>query len=176
MMDRRTFIPSVAFGLCATPLAANAQPAGKIYRIGVLGSGPMRTDAEFRQSAWVLGLRDLGWIERQNIVLERRSSNGKADLLPGLARDLVRANVGVIATFSSADTVAAEISRERSFGSKSCRTRDLGTSPAEIGPTGPQEGVRQIASGRLPHRGILFAAVRTRLGRGILRTLQPFRV
>ena len=68
----------------------------------------MRTDAEFRQSAWVLALRDLGWIEGQNIIFERRSSDGKAELLPGLAQELVRANVDVIATFSSADTVAAK--------------------------------------------------------------------
>jgi ABC-type uncharacterized transport system substrate-binding protein len=108
MMDRRKFISSVAFGLCATPLATYAQPAGKMYRIGMLSSASMQTDADFRQSAWVLALRDLGWIEGQNIVFERRASDGNADLLPGLARDLVRANVDVIATFSSPDTVAAK--------------------------------------------------------------------
>jgi putative ABC transport system substrate-binding protein len=108
MMDRRTFISSVAFGLCATPPAAYAQPAGRMYRIGLLSSAPMRTDAEFGQSAWVLALRDLGWIEGQNIIFERRASDGKADLLPGLARDLVRANVDVIATLSSPDTVVAK--------------------------------------------------------------------
>jgi putative ABC transport system substrate-binding protein len=108
MMDRRTFISGVAFGLCATPLAAHAQPAGKMYRIGFLSSGPMRTDAEFRQSAWFLAMRDLGWIEGQNVIFERRASDGKAELLPGLARDLVRASVDVIATFSSPDTVAAK--------------------------------------------------------------------
>ncbi len=107
-MDRRAFMSSVAFGLCAMPLATNAQPAGKIYRIGLLSSATMRTDADFRQWAWVLALRDLGWIEGQNIVFERRASGGKADLLPGLARDLVRANVDVIATFSSFDTLAAK--------------------------------------------------------------------
>jgi putative ABC transport system substrate-binding protein len=108
MMDRRKFISSVAFGLCATPLATYAQPAGKMYRIGMLSSASMQTDADFRQSAWVLALRDLGWIEGKNIVFERRASDGNADLLPGLARDLVRANVDVIATFSSLDTVSRE--------------------------------------------------------------------
>jgi putative tryptophan/tyrosine transport system substrate-binding protein len=108
MMDRRKFISSVALGLCATPLATYAQPAGKMYRIGMLSSASMQTDADFRQSAWVLALRDLGWIEGKNIVFERRASDGNADLLPGLARDLVRANVDVIATFSSSDTVAAK--------------------------------------------------------------------
>jgi putative tryptophan/tyrosine transport system substrate-binding protein len=107
-MDRRTFIVGAAFGLCATPPAAFAQPAGKVYRIGLLSSAPIRTDAEFRQSAWVLALRDLGWIEGQNIIFERRASDGKAELLPGLAQDLVRAKVDIIATFASADTAVAK--------------------------------------------------------------------
>jgi putative tryptophan/tyrosine transport system substrate-binding protein len=108
MMDRRAFISNITLGLCAAPLAANAQPVQQVYRIGLLSSAPMRADAEFRQWTWVLALRDLGWIEGQNIVFERRASDGKADLLPGLARELVRANVRVIATFSSADTFAAK--------------------------------------------------------------------
>ena len=107
-MDRRTFIVSVAFGLCVKPPSAFAQPMGKVYRIGLLSSAPRRTDAEFGQTAWVLALRDLGWIDGQNIVFERRSSDGKIELLPGLALDLVHAKVDVIATFSSADTVAAK--------------------------------------------------------------------
>jgi putative ABC transport system substrate-binding protein len=108
MVDRRTFVSSIAFGLYATLPAAFAQPAGKMYRIGLLSSAPMRTDAEFRQSAWFLAMRDLGWIEGQNVVYERRAADGKAERLPGFARDLVRANVNVIATFSSPDTVAAK--------------------------------------------------------------------
>ena len=108
MLDRRAFLSGVACGLCAAPLAARAQPAGKTYRIGILGNTSMRTDAEFRQSAWVLALRDLGWIEGQNVVFERRASNGNVDLLPGLARELVRANVDVIATLSSPETFAAK--------------------------------------------------------------------
>jgi putative ABC transport system substrate-binding protein len=106
MIDRRRFIGALA-ATAVVPLSG-AQPAGKVYRIGLLSSAPVRTDAEFRQSAWFLAMRDLGWIEGQNVVFERRSSDGKAELLPGLARDLVRANVDVIATFSSADTVAAK--------------------------------------------------------------------
>jgi putative ABC transport system substrate-binding protein len=57
----------------------------------------MRPDAEFRQSDWVLALRDLGWIEGKNVVFERRASDGKSELLPRLARELVNANVGVLA-------------------------------------------------------------------------------
>jgi putative ABC transport system substrate-binding protein len=95
-------------GFCAAPLGASAQPAAKVYRIGVLGNTQMRPDAEFRQSPWVLALRDLGWIEGQNVVFERRASDGKAELLPGLARDLVAAKVDLIATFSSIDAAAVK--------------------------------------------------------------------
>jgi putative ABC transport system substrate-binding protein len=107
-MDRRTFVFRVVVGLCAAPLAAIAQPARKMYRIGVLANAPMRTDAEFRHSTWFLALRDLGWIEGQNIVFERRASDGKAELLPGLARDLVGSNVDLIGAFSSSDAAAAK--------------------------------------------------------------------
>lgn len=107
-MRRRTFIALLGGAALACPLAVRAQqPAGKVYRIGVLSSASKPTDAEV-ESPWLLALRDLGWIEGQNVVIERRYSEGKADLLPGLARELVSANVDVIATFGSgADTNAA---------------------------------------------------------------------
>ena len=107
-MDRRTFVAGVACGLGAWVPAAGAQPGGKVRRIGLLSSAAMRTDAEFRQSNWVFALRDLGWVDGQNVVFERRAADGKADLLPGLAQDLVRANVEVIATFGSIDAAAAK--------------------------------------------------------------------
>lgn len=108
MMDRRTFVSSVVFGLCATPLGAIAQPAGKMYRIGLLANTTTRPDAEFRQSPWFLALRDLGWVEGQNVVFERRGTDGRAELLPQLARELVAAKVDLIATFSSIDAAAAK--------------------------------------------------------------------
>jgi putative tryptophan/tyrosine transport system substrate-binding protein len=108
MMDRRTFVSRVVFGICATPLAASAQPAGKMYRVGLLASTALRPEAEFRQSVWFLALRDLGWVEGQNIVFERRGTDGKAELLPAMARELVGANVDLIATFGSADAAAAK--------------------------------------------------------------------
>lgn len=106
-MDRRTFVAAVAVSLGVLPPAADAQPAGKVFRIGVLGNTTMRPDDEFRNSIWVLALRDLGWVEGKNVVFERRASDGKAERLPSLARELVGANVDLIATFSSADAAAA---------------------------------------------------------------------
>ena len=107
VMDRRKFVAGAALGFGAWVPAAGAQPAANVRRVGLLSSGAMRTDAEFRQSNWVLALRDLGWVDGQNVVFERRAADGKADLVPALARELVRANVDVIATFGGSDTLAA---------------------------------------------------------------------
>jgi putative ABC transport system substrate-binding protein len=69
-MARRAFVSTVALGLLAAPLAAEAQPAEKVYRIGFL-SGTTATVAgplnNFRQ-----GLRDLGYEEGKNILIESR--------------------------------------------------------------------------------------------------------
>lgn len=104
-MQRRTLLLGGAAS--AFPFAVGAQqPVRKVYRIGVLSSAS--PDLEFSQSPWVRALREFGWIEGQNLAFERRYSEGKPDLLPGLARELVRANVDVIATFASQDTDAAK--------------------------------------------------------------------
>jgi len=72
----------VALTVLAEPLAVRAQPTGKVYRIGVLsgasaGSAPLEA---FRQ-----GLRELGWVEGQNIVVEYRFAEDRLDRLPDLA-------------------------------------------------------------------------------------------
>jgi putative ABC transport system substrate-binding protein len=91
-VDRRTWL--VGFpGLLAAPLAADAQPAGKNPRIGILrpGSPPDPLLDAFRQ-----GLRELGYDEGRNISIEYRWAEGKDERLPGLAADLVRLKVDVI--------------------------------------------------------------------------------
>jgi len=93
-MDRRSFIGTLAGGLLAAPLAAEAQPAGKVPRIGFLfsgASGPAREVDTFRQ-----GLRDLGYIEGQNIAIEYRFAGGQVERLPELAAELVRLKLDVI--------------------------------------------------------------------------------
>src|ERR1043165_3973933 len=91
-MNRRdTVLALLALG--AMPLAVEAQQAGKIYRIGFLrrtAPEPAAFEA-FRQ-----GLRDLGYIETQNVVIEQRYAHGASDRLPGLAADLVRLKMDVI--------------------------------------------------------------------------------
>jgi ABC-type uncharacterized transport system substrate-binding protein len=103
-MERRTFLGVIAGGLLAAPLAVEAQRAGKIWRVGVLGNSPSpHLDDAFRK-----GLRDLGWIEGQNIVLEYRYSEGRPERLPGLAAELVRINVDLIVAWASPEVGAAE--------------------------------------------------------------------
>ena len=90
-----TLVVTLALGLLAGPLPAEAQQPGKVYRIGYLRhvSGPHAQDETFRQA-----LRDLGWIEGQNIAIEYRWAAGKIDRLPALAEELVRLKVDLIVT------------------------------------------------------------------------------
>ena len=93
-MDRRTFLGTLAGGILATPVAGEAQPAGKIYRVGVLLFGTPDTDPNL--PSFRAGLRDLGYIEGKNIVLEYRYAEGKPSRLPDLARDLASAKPDAI--------------------------------------------------------------------------------
>jgi putative ABC transport system substrate-binding protein len=105
-MDRRTFIGTLAGGFLATPLATTAQPSGKVWRIGVLtlSTATWVPNADgFRQ-----GLREQGYVEGQNIVIEHRDAAGKADRLPTLAGELIRLKVDVIVTQSNVAALAAK--------------------------------------------------------------------
>jgi len=92
-MDRRAFIGTLAGGLLAAPLAAEAQPAGKMYRIGMLETTSVALNAAnleaFRQR-----LRELGYVERQDYAIEYRSADGRPDRFPDLAAEPVRLKVG----------------------------------------------------------------------------------
>jgi putative ABC transport system substrate-binding protein len=95
----------LTLGLLAAPLVAAAQPARKVYRIGFLRAGQPPT-------AWVeafqQGLRERGYVEGQNIVIEFRVTDGSLDPLPQLAEELVRSKVDVIVASSSPPAVAAK--------------------------------------------------------------------
>jgi hypothetical protein len=103
--SRLVLILTLAF--LAAPLAAGAQPAGRIPRIGYLGTSspslePHLVEA-FRQS-----LRDLGYSEGQNITIEYRWAEGQDDRLPDLAAELVRLKADVIVTTGTPGTLAAK--------------------------------------------------------------------
>ena len=107
MITRRTFLGTVAGGLLAAPLAAGAQQAGKVYRIGYLASYSSTT-APHRIEPFRQGLRELGWVEGKNIVIEYRWAEGRYERLPDLAAELVRLKVDVIVAAPTAAAVAAK--------------------------------------------------------------------
>src|SRR5262245_11066123 len=79
-----------------TPLAARAQETGRVPRIGMLSSSASPFVEAFKQ-----GMRDLGYVEGRNIVIELRFTEGKDERVPDLVADLVRLKVDVIVTASS---------------------------------------------------------------------------
>jgi len=94
---------AMLFALC---FSVEAQQPTKIPRIGYLGGVPPSAN-EARIEAFGQGLRELGYVEGKNIVIEWRSSEGKTDRLPGLAAELVRLKVDVIVTGGSPATRSA---------------------------------------------------------------------
>jgi putative ABC transport system substrate-binding protein len=94
VIDRRTFLGALTRGLLAAPLAAEAQPAGKVYRIGVVAAGVNPRSAPFFQ-AFEQRLRELGWVEGKNLVVDFQTPKGSRDL-SAIAASFVRQNVDVI--------------------------------------------------------------------------------
>ena len=95
-------IVTLALSMLAAPLAADAQPAGKVPRIGFLTSGFSYVEA-FRQ-----GLRELGYVEGQHIAIEYRDAEGSYERLPDLVAELVRLPVDVLVVGGSARARAAQ--------------------------------------------------------------------
>jgi putative ABC transport system substrate-binding protein len=91
----------------ATALPVSAQQPGEVPRIGYL-NGASPTTNPVRIEAFRQGLRDLGYVEGKNIVIERRFAEGKLDRLPALALELVHLKVAVIVTSASGETRAAK--------------------------------------------------------------------
>jgi putative ABC transport system substrate-binding protein len=106
-MDRRTFIGTLAGGLLAAPLS-QAQQAQKVARIGVLLLLGTPGQPNPLLDAFRGGLRDLGYVEGQNLVIEYRWSGGQEQRLADLAGDLVRLKVEVIVTPGTPATLAAK--------------------------------------------------------------------
>jgi len=103
-VDRRAFIAGT-LGLLAAPLAVEAQQPKKVPRIGFLTllAGPTPLEEAFLQ-----GLRDLGYIEGQNLMIEYRWAAGKVDRLPALAEELVRLKVDLIVARAAPAVQAAK--------------------------------------------------------------------
>src|SRR5262245_21464711 len=97
----------VAVILLTVAVVTEPQQPKKVSRIGFLIASSRAVNAA-REEAFLQGLRDLGYLEGKNIVIEWRSAEGKLDRLPALAAELVRLKVDVIVTAGPADTRAAK--------------------------------------------------------------------
>src|SRR5262245_61083582 len=106
-IERRRFLATLLGGAAAWPLAAPAQQPGRVWRIGVLETTSMALNAAnfeaFRQ-----GLRELGYIEEQNLIIQYRSAEGLGERFTDLAADLLRLNIDVIVTRGTPAVLAAK--------------------------------------------------------------------
>lgn len=107
MMKRRELLAAFGAGALAVPFACFAQQRSKVARIGFLGSasaaGSARSVEELRA-----GLRDLGYVEGRNIIIESRWAEGHYERFPDMLKDLIRSNVDVIVTHGTPGTRAAK--------------------------------------------------------------------
>ena len=108
-MERRTFLTLVSGSLLATPLAAEAQPVGKVVRVGWLTLvPPTSSEIQTLYEIFRRGMRDLGWVEGRNMVIEVRHGAGRQEPLPEAAAELVRLGVDVIVTWAPLGVAAAK--------------------------------------------------------------------
>ncbi len=154
-------IATLVLGLLPEPLPAEAQQAGKVYRIGIIrsgGSGPPTTSPFYmglRQ-----GLRELGYVEGQNLVIEYRSAERKPERYPVIAAEFVRLKVDVIVTSPGPPGIRAAQQATRTIPIVMSGVR---VDPVEAGfvdslarPGGNITGVAQLASGLHAKRLELF--------------------
>jgi len=114
-MDRRTFIGTLAGSLLATPLAAEGQQAEKMPRIGIIVPVEPASPTEPNVAAFRQGMRSLGYVEGQNIAIEYRYAQGKDELYPELAADLIRLKVDILVVGSWQPALAAKNRPPRSI-------------------------------------------------------------
>ena len=107
-MHRRRFLAGAA-ACFAAPLAAEAQPPGKVWRIGWLAISPPTSPPTKRFSeAFLQGLRDHGFVEGENVIIERRYSEGREDSHAAFAAEFIQMKVDLIVASSSAAAHAAK--------------------------------------------------------------------
>ena len=107
-LDRRAFLGTLAGGLLAAPLAAEAQQPANVPRIGWLSIASRTPEVSHLLEAFSQGLRDLGYVEGQSIAIEYRFAEGRPERLPGFAAELVALKVDIIVTPNPAGTQAAK--------------------------------------------------------------------
>ena len=106
-MNRRVFIACLTLGILARRIAAEAQPAGKVYRVGHLAATAPSAENTRLLGAFHAELRDRGWIEGRNITFEYRWAEGRYDRLPQLAAQLTESKVDLIVAGGTPNALAA---------------------------------------------------------------------
>ena len=137
MMNRRTAIRRLATFFLATASLAHAQQPKKVPRIGFLSVGSSSSMSSEDVKAFRQGLRDLGYVEGQNLIIEWRFAEGKREELAALASDLLRLKVDVIVATGTQATAAAK--------------RTTGTTPIVMAFSADPVGTGLVAS--LSHPG-----------------------
>ena len=103
---RRVLAVTLAVAFLAAPLVVKAQPAGRVPRIGILGFSRPATAASNQVDPIRQGLRELGYVEGQNIIIEERWAGERVERLPNLAAELVRLRPDVIVSWGNASVAA----------------------------------------------------------------------
>jgi putative ABC transport system substrate-binding protein len=106
-MKRREFITLLGGAAVAWPLAAQAQQAGKLPIIGLLGSATLLAESQ-RVAAFVQRLRELGWIENRTVAIEYRWGEGRDERLAEIAAEFVRLKVDLIVAPTTSPAIAAK--------------------------------------------------------------------
>jgi putative ABC transport system substrate-binding protein len=107
VIERRTFLAGTGAVLLTAPLAAEAEQAAKVPRIGWLSLNRVASPSPHLTEAFRQGLRDLGYVEGRNVVIEYRDAEGKLERLPALAAELVALQVDVIVAGGGTPTALA---------------------------------------------------------------------
>jgi putative ABC transport system substrate-binding protein len=103
-MDRRAFLGTLAGGLLAAPLQAETQQAGKVWRIGLVT--PLSRAETDRQDGFRRGMREIGYVEGRDFVIEARFAGGQYQRIPALAEELVRMKVDAIVVWGTPASIA----------------------------------------------------------------------
>ena len=104
-MDRRTFFGAAALACVGASFAVRAETAKRVRRMGMLSAGVLSTS---EPAPFYAALRELGWIEGENLIIERRGAAGRSDAVPALALELVRLQPDLIWTDGAVAGIAAK--------------------------------------------------------------------
>jgi len=168
----RKLLLAITFAITLTsngtaPSEVYAQSPGKVHRVGLLSPAPRPAQPSALERAFLQGLKELGYIEGQNLVIESRYAGGRNDVLPGLAAELVQAKVDVILAGNANALLAA-----KSTTSTVPLIMTLGADPVSFGvvesltrPGGNIAGLTEVAPHLTPDRLELLKQIAPGLSR-----------